>query len=110
MELAGLEPATSWVRCIWWAFRGGGGGGDRRGTGQIVGRASARVTCSCVPGVPCDLTAGLVMSGRSRNSLLYELYFGSPLWRLRRWWWFMTSDRRCARCAVSCCMVVGRRP
>jgi hypothetical protein len=33
-----------------------------------------------------------------RHSLLYELYIGSPLWRARRWWWFATSDRRCARC------------
>jgi hypothetical protein len=33
-----------------------------------------------------------------RHSLLYELYIGSPLWRVRRWWWFVTGDRRCSRC------------
>ena len=38
------------------------------------------------------------MSTGRRHSLLYELYLDSPVWRLRRWWWFMTSDCRCARC------------
>jgi len=38
------------------------------------------------------------MSGRRRHSLLYGLYIGLPIWRARRWWWFMTSDRRCGRC------------
>jgi hypothetical protein len=33
-----------------------------------------------------------------RDSVLYELYLGSPVRRIRRWWWFVTSDGRCARC------------
>jgi len=38
------------------------------------------------------------VSRRHRHSLLYALYIGSPVWRTRRWWWYVTSDRRCARC------------
>jgi len=33
-----------------------------------------------------------------RHSLLYGAYIGSPIWRTRRWWWYVTSNRRCERC------------
>jgi hypothetical protein len=39
-----------------------------------------------------------VTSQRRRHSLLYDLYVGSSLWRLRRFLWWVRSDRRCERC------------
>ncbi len=36
-----------------------------------------------------------------RHSMLYDLYIGSWLWQLRRWWWYSTSTRRCARCSTA---------
>ena len=39
-----------------------------------------------------------MLTGRRRHSLLYAVYLGWPVWRARRWCWFLTSDRRCARC------------
>jgi len=58
MELAGLEPATSWVRSIWGALLRDRDSGNRTVIGHIVGRWTAGVACSCVRGVPCDPTAG----------------------------------------------------
>ena len=49
-------------------------------------------------GQRCAAADGRLVKPGGRHSLLYELYIGSPLWRVRRWWWFVTRDRRCARC------------
>jgi len=38
------------------------------------------------------------VGARGRHSVLYTLYLGSPLCRARRWWWFVTGSRCCARC------------
>lgn len=35
---------------------------------------------------------------RSRHSRLYDWYMKSHLWRLRRWLWYWTSDRKCEEC------------
>ena len=48
-------------------------------------------------GVVTESPEGAQVSGRRRHSLLYELYLGAPVWRAR-WWWFVTSNRRCAHC------------
>ena len=39
-------------------------------------------------------------SGRSRHSFVYRHYIDnrSTLWRFRRWQWYVTSRRRCAKC------------
>lgn len=36
--------------------------------------------------------------GRKRHSWFYDAYMKSHLWRLRRWLWYWTSNRRCERC------------
>jgi hypothetical protein len=41
-----------------------------------------------------------VLRQRRRHSLLYDLYMRSTLWQLRRWLWWVRSDRRCEDCGA----------
>jgi hypothetical protein len=51
-----------------------------------------------------NLSSGLVDVGGQN-----EVYVGLLLWRSRRWWWFLTSDRRCARCSCQLVLNGGAR-
>lgn len=35
---------------------------------------------------------------RRRHSRFYDWYLKSSLWKIRRWLWYWTSDRRCEKC------------
>ena len=69
MELAGLEPATSWVRCIvstkWWVTRGDGlpavtgdSASGRTGGGTSRGYACTRLVPAAQGGLPPTLIRG----------------------------------------------------
>jgi hypothetical protein len=49
-------------------------------------------------GSPCAALGGGGVRLGGRHSLFYGVYLRSPIWRSRRWWWYVRSRRRCERC------------